>query len=51
MKAFGIDIVLEDAVEEGPGKVHGVKTRDGKNLPDVDLVVSSLFERRPPVPN
>ena len=51
VKAFGIDIVLEDAVEQGPGRVHGVKTRDGKNLPDADLIVSSSFARRPPVPS
>ena len=38
-RAFGIDLILGDAVEGAPGKVSGVKTRDGKSIADADLVV------------
>ena len=38
-RAFGVDLILGDAVEGAPGKVSGVKTRDGKSIADADLVV------------
>ena len=39
VRAFGVDVVLGDAVEAAPGKVSGVTTQGGKTLADADLVV------------
>ncbi|KAH9932799.1 FAD/NAD(P)-binding domain-containing protein [Epithele typhae] len=41
-EAVGISFVLGNALDAAPGKVSGVTTRDGKSLPDADLVVHAF---------
>ena len=39
VRAFGIDLILNDAVGAAPGVASGVTTQGGKALPDADLIV------------
>ena len=41
VRAFGIDLILNDAVDTAPGVASGVTTQGGKTLPDADLIVRS----------
>ena len=47
VRAFGIDLVLNDAVEKTPGRVSGVTTREGKTITDADLLVRSILPSHP----